>query len=946
MNRICAECSYRSCVDVGSWNFNAQTFLEGMTPANPYNYAGQGIMLLIQRPSNEDIRAGTHLSSGAGQWLKEIVDPMGVPYTVDCALRCLEWNTKPTPKSYNTCGAHWRRTVSEMRPKVIIAFGLEAGKQATGLFNLTLPKLREGVWDYPHDNHTRAKVIVTDLHTTHSAFCPASKGGKDLRREYARVFRLAHNIVTGKYIEEEVSFELCDNPDHMQKHIREIRESALHKEVSLDCETANRHPVIWHPKNEIITKGVGFKHMTTQAYHQHVFYIRDWAMKFRKKLVESLYPGLTAVGTNIKYDVQSVYRFCETDLRALLEGIQDTMYLKYIPDQSKWGNGLESQGSELLGITPYKSKTSAEFDFIKTLMKPVLKTPKNTYNERVCESLQAQLAYFGSMDRIPQKGELLHYGHLSKDFVVKYQAKDLWVQSRVWHEHFRQALANYPVNLKMIYKLMIRATWALMQIERNGLPIDIKAMKAVQEACEKDIVRIQAWIDNHPYVRQAGLPELNIKSINQIARVVESSGTYCRFVSAKTQLPCMDKTELKEQAGKSDYRNKTPRQKFWWAVGELRKKRDKISKFIRPYVNFGLDGLVRPTFSLTRSEGSSGFADNKEDGGGIESGRIASKDPSTHLIIHDYEIRSCFPAITPPDRPSGEMWVLLEEDFSGAESVVLGVLTMCKGYIEVFQKKWDDPTAWDGDIYQVIATRFWRVKNPTAFWERDDRGDLINEAAKAMRKLAKILVLGEAYLRSPKSTAQANKIPVEEAEAFNAWFWAAHPEIRMAVAKVINDVCLGKMIVTPSGRQSTFDIQGDYNYNIEEHWEVPFHELVELLDISFSDGHAFRKAWNFKIQSTTSDMCIAQMVRIDELIYTRGWSSWIRMVNTVHDSLWFMVRYDMIRKAHNMVKTIMEDPTIYKKYKMKVAFPDPKVRKYLMVDGKSGPSLGSMRGMR
>lgn len=941
MNEICSSCTYRSCLErKESWKFRPSLF--------PYeSNENAELAIIVPQPTEQDIATGLHLSSEPGEWFRAIVRTLKVPFIVDALLRCQD-NQKAKPKEFDTCQPFWKQTVDRVRPKVILALGLEAGRRLTGLKGLTLGKLKGGVWKYVEDDSV--KVVVTELPSLHATFTDYSRGGKDLRPEYARVFRLIQSILSGTYRDINVSFELCDNPDRIADFVKAIR-SADCKEASNDCETANRNPVLCHPSNELLTTGFGIRRHSN--YEQYVFYVREWSKPQIGELYRQVCPGLTIIGTNWKYDYNCAFWFGGVDLRDYIKCFHDTMILNYIRDQSKWNNSLEKQGSLLLGIPGYKNDTNAEFDLIRQLMKPVPKTPAKTYHERMEEAAHNIAMYWPNLEYAPQPKEQLHYGHLSRDFTNSYQAKDLWVQSRVWWEHFREALPNYPTNLKNIYKLMIGATYALANIERNGLPVSVEDMERVKGKNEAEIGRIQAWVDNHPYVKAARLDSFNSKSPKQVDAVVKASRTHVSYTSVKTDLAVMDKGELKRQSGKGPpdgldgrpvtgrlfqqwFSDKPPKERFWWAISQLRSKRDRLSKFIVPYANLAINGNIHSTFSLTRSESSEVVGDTRDVGGGIESGRVASHTPSLHLIIKDPVIRDCYPA------PPG--WGLQEADFSGAEPVILGLLTQCKGYLRVFRRKWANPNAWDSDLYQMIATKFWKIPNPAVFWAKDLQGEFLNKEAATLRKMAKIFVLSVTYLQTPHSTATLYGVSEEEAEAFTRWFFDEFPEILVKLRELIYTVTMRRMVVTPSGRMSSFELEGDYHYEIDQHGHLLFHELVHVLGISHHDGHILRKAWNFLIQSTASDCCLAQMVRLDKLIYTKGWK-WLRIINAVHDSLWFKYLLKYQEEAARIVRQVMEDPRTYEEYGFNLKFSDPEEEKLLVVDLKQGLRLGKMRGV-
>lgn len=954
MNEICAACGFCKSVDAEQWNLLPTMWVPGEGPVR-YDGSQADAVVVTNTPKMEDFGTGLHMSDAPRQWLARILQSLQMKFVVDAAVRCIGRDKAPSAKTYEQCHPHWTRTVAQARPKLVICIGHQAAKVVTQLKTLTMAQLRDGVWPLKGCDYETQVVCMEDP-ASHSAYQLSSRGGKDLRPGYEDAVARISAIRSGQYVQAKIEYELVRDPAGITAAAKEINHEASSRGdgvLSHDTELALPEVCLWHPRNKLLTVGVGgcsqpsdVDSKRPQHYRQWVFEVRDWAESSIERLYREVFANKVVVGTNVKVEIQAAYRFAnKLKLQTVIRRIHDGMFLSYIQDQSKWGNGLESQGIRFCGIDAYKSRVNGEFDKVRQLIKPVARTPASTYPARFAARAQQILDYYNQDQlAIPQADDNLHYGHLERDFLNYYQAMDVWVQSRVWHEHLAEVYANLPPNLKAIYDLMIGATWALAEVERCGMPVDLDRMELERTKLRNEADRIQTWLDRHPFTLAAGLTDgLNTNSWKQTDAVVKSSATHVAYVSRATEAARVDKRELKRQCGPEA--GKTAKQKFWTAFSALRYKRNRLSKFLDPYCEHQLYGWVYTTFSLTRSEGSAVLADAKEGSGGIESGRVASHDDSFHTIPKDdMTIRRCFPGRRPshlPSRPGSYM--CLEADFSAAEPVVLGLFTKCRSYLKVFYKKFHSPRAWDSDLYQYIATRFWKIEDPEVFWLKNEYGDLVNPKAVKLRKVAKVLVLATTYLQTPRSAAETYGVSEEEAEAFITWFWREHPEILQAVSKVIYDVTLGRMIVTPSGRQSSFELLGFYNYDPDEHDGIPFHELIEILNIRSPDDHAIRKAWNFLIQATASDCCIAQLVRLHGILEKQK-PDWFFLCNVVHDSIWALVHELFVEKGVRLLRSVMSDPRTYLRYHYKLDFPDPAEAILLNSEESVGPTRGDMRG--
>lgn len=881
MNPICASCSYQECLAKPEhWNMNPRLIVNGEV-SHTFSSDHVPLMVITTRPSAEDARVGAHLESEPGIWMRDMLRTLGVTYLIDAAVRC--YGDKPKLNHYRKCAYHWADSIRKYRPKVILCLGHDPGKYVTGHEKMTLAQLRSGVWDIDFDGHA-CKVVVTDHPSTHSAYTPYERGGRDLRTEYKGMLRTLHSVLSGSYVSTDIEYEVIDDPDSnaCRKAVALIQSGSL--EVAYDVETANVGDNLYHPDNELLCFGLSYDAASAQMedfeYVNTVFSCRGWSDSWKTKVLSAALRDKIAIGTYIQYDLQCAYRFTSglCDLRSILRRVHDTCFLSYLPNQLVLGNGLEDQCFSHLGIPRWKLYTEAELARLRT--------------------------------ELP--GVAVNYGHLPADFLHLYQARDTWAQLRVWLEYYKHG-PEYK-QFQYTYELMINAMWGLLDIERNGIPIDTERMSYLRRRAETIIDKTQHWLDNHPFTKAAGLKSLNVKSTLQKAKVAEVTKITPKFVSATTGIPSLDKEEVARQADPKG----TPVQKYWANIQAVTQKRDRLSKFIVPYETGSHGGRARGTYSLTKTE----------DAGGIDSGRIGCRNLPNNTLQKDKEVRSAFVA------PDG--FEFFEVDFSSAEPVIIGLLSACQKYIEIFSKKAADMNDPEGDLYKVNASKF--KKLPMSFWSKDNE-----KVWKPVRQRFKSLNLGLNYMMGPNTMSVTYDVPVEECTEFTDWYFREYPEIQRFIALALKDVFLNKPVVSASGRSIQRDMQHLYDYDFDAHWQIPFYQLVKLLGITGEDGHWCRKAVNFLIQGPTSDCMIAQLAWFSKFLFENPTAA-KKMIccNVVHDSMWWLLFKRNLSKLAQFITARMQNPKSYLPYKFKIPFPDEVL---LMVEAAHGPTLGEMEEM-
>lgn len=256
---------------------------------------------------------------------------------------------------------------------------------------------------------------------------------------------------------------------------------------------------------------------------------------------------------------------------------------------------------------------------------------------------------------------------------------------------------------------------------------------------------------------------------------------------------------------------------------------------------------------------------------------VHNSDPNLQNLAHDKLLRSCIIA--------ADGKVLVEFDFDRIEPVVLSVVADIKAWKEIFRRQLD--------LYRVIANKV--LKLGISLEGPDDvvRAALEwNEELKTgvhedIRSVAKTSTLAIMYEQSARAFAARMGIDEQAAIQFFREFDVEFPEIPEYKKKVREAVRNGELITTLFKRKRSFPLIG-FNIDPEEQ---------------------YRRAINFNIQASASDITIWKLWEIYEWMDRNNLCDAIHPVNVVHDAIWFEVDEHRLEELLPQVASIMEDMT-------------------------------------
>jgi DNA polymerase I-like protein with 3'-5' exonuclease and polymerase domains len=550
--------------------------------------------------------------------------------------------------------------------------------------------------------------------------------------------------------------------------------------VACDIETKGLE---WED-NELLSIGFAVDESTCFAFY-HI------APEMYPKLEQVLnLPGVSYIWHNGKFDCGRLKYMC--NLNAHVD--EDTMLKHYVQiNERKGTHGLKDLGQLYLQAPPWDD----QLDAIK---------------REYCKKHKVKLGDF-TYDLIPT-ATLIPY--MQRDCIATYRLNDLFNQLKRPGSDF-------------IYRKLIEASAAYMQVELNGLRIDMDYLydleyQMEQEAKEGqrklDSVVSQLW-DSNQYSKDTGAKvrvgeSFNASSPKQLKWMLTQILGYAP--------PSTDALTLQEisrdiESGKITHPLAKP---FIEGVLAARQNKKYMNTYIQGFRNsICRDMRLRGTFNLH----------------GTETGRLSSTNPNMQNIPRDKRIKNLI--VSKPG------YKLLQLDYSQAELRVLAALSGDPFMQQVYI---------DGkDLHDAVATDMFGPN-----------------FTKEQRVMAKTINFGIAYGRGAASIAEHfNKSMSEATEIIAKWF-RPMPQVQEYINNQRRKPRRGEPCVTMFGRERHFCITDDDMYHIQnEYINTPIQStasdltMFSLIEIT---NQLAAHNWDAKIVSTVHDSIILEVLDSPELV--------------------------------------------------------------------------------
>lgn len=415
-----------------------------------------------------------------------------------------------------------------------------------------------------------------------------------------------------------------------------------------------------------------------------------------------------------------------------------------------------------------------------------------------------------------------------------YNGKDTDYTYRLY-KLFRKQLVEDPRVAKIFKNLMMPASEALVDIERQGVYVDMERWEERHDKAQENVALVYDYI-NRKWVPDSLRP-INLRSNPQLAKWLFGHLGLPIILATKTGAPSTKEEVLLELIEQYDHKALT-------ALLKYRKWAKYLSTYILPWRFQHMDsrGRIHSNYKLF----------------GTVTGRL-SGEGGIQQVPRDPFIRSIIGA------PKG--WTFLQADYSQVELRIAAMIANERAMLRAYTL--------GQDIHMLRAMRM--------------TGKPAEEVTKEERKKAKAVNFGFIYgMGENKFVKYAFvnyelRVTPDEAHAVREGFFDDFPGLRPWHERQRRLARRYHRVVSPLGR------------------------IRHLPDIMSADkdiqAESERQAINSPVQSLASDLMLMALVEMHRELDPRA----ARIVGTVHDSILFEVRDNMVDEVAGYVKSTMED---------------------------------------
>lgn len=470
-------------------------------------------------------------------------------------------------------------------------------------------------------------------------------------------------------------------------------------------------------------------------------------------------------------------------------------------------------------------------------------------------------------------GVLCQYGAIDTDVtrrLTRLQGQHLVKESRAFKAKNPELFPLGPQ--KLMASHAIPASRVLGRMEYIGLKVDLQYADELQVALTKiiDAARAAAISCAAGYRGQNG-EAFNPASSAHIADLVYVRGWTHPDGSFIDPVPCVEYTAL---TGKMSTTAKAlgPHLKYEEVPdeehpGKLKKVAQHDSYFIEQLSLLKKATKARDTFltNIRALSARDGRIHTQFHIPGTGTGRLSSSNPNLQNVASKLG-KLLLKKIFVPDNDD---FVLVNGDYKGAEVRVFTVYAPDPALIKALN---------DGlDMHSFFASRVFK-KPYEDFQNRDNKDAIPDDGYRALldrlRQQIKRVVFGILYGAGPETIAEQCGCSIEEAKDVIALLFTMFPSIKAYLDSTRDEVQRYLAVETVFGRRRRFPLAGSSRHA----------------------ARAFRQAGNFRIQSTSSDIVMAQLIEVDETIRSdQTWPQWgihqplhtlgVKVFLTVHDSI-------------------------------------------------------------
>lgn len=437
----------------------------------------------------------------------------------------------------------------------------------------------------------------------------------------------------------------------------------------------------------------------------------------------------------------------------------------------------------------------------------------------------------------PKKKKDTGFEDIPLDIILKYAATDAdvdWQVLRGQVERLGQE-GTMTHGVGVMKSLYIPASRVIAGMEWRGFAINKPYMKTLEKEASQ-----RAQLLTQELVTLSGT-SFNPNSPTQTSKVMFEKMGFTAIAEVFTESTNKKAMDLFVKHYPAD----DPRSLFAENLIQYREA-NQVLKIINKTIkkNMLSDGRIHASFHLhgTTSGRLSSTGPNMQNLSGISGRRVREVNGQETVLYPGYNIKKLFV----PSKPG---YLIVNCDISGAELRTFTAYAPDSELIAAMNE--------GKDIHSFTASKIYGLPYEEIMAKKNTDATIAKK-----RKIAKTCVFCTLYGGGPKKIGEQAGIPIDEAKQVQAFLFQAFPKIQEYIDGVREEVRQHRKVHTLFGRYRRFP------------------NLLLDYDNSRAWSDAFREAVNFKIQSTSSDLVMSQLIEIDENIKEiEG-----ELLLTVHDS--------------------------------------------------------------
>lgn len=826
------------------------------------------LLIVADAPKAEDDNSGYPLTGSQFNFLWELLNNIGVKYRVTYLLKCIAIDPrtrryrKPYPEEYRNCMQHnFNREVYGMQPQCILVLGQAALEVLAG----------ESAKVADYRDSVRFWNGFKFLATYHPTYVLSSDNDVIYDRfiedvVYACRHAMAHRV-KGKYN------TVTLTPDQFVRVARIWCDDPNIEYVGYDTESNGLDPLLEGSKITSFSVSVdGVTGYNIFMYHPELPEITD---EDRQKVIDAARELLTKKKV-VVHHAKHEHRFTKVCWRFTPNITEDTMYMSYILYLAYPGmrHGLKYLSGRFVALPPWEEYMEKYSELFKKLKR------RKHLSDEVIQSLVAEYQGIGVL---PSDIERFWSIIKDPDYYIKQVESDesdvyYWlVPARILRDYagmdavaplllmnVMKPILESDSGLLSAYRMMIKGANAFANMELKGLRIeDIdRWTKIYEDRLDQRLKELRAFPEVAEYELDMQL-EFNPNSAKQCSDIFFERFKFPVKYTTGKGAPSTSETTIIDLI--KEYRD-IPGQEEKLRFLESFREYKKLKKLLTAYL-IGLRRFIKNNnaFDGNRCEYvpvPEGTQDMHIHPGyklhTVDTGRVASADPSLHTIPAGSDIKRLFVSHW---RNRGGL--IVTADQSQLELRVLA---------SIIERYYGDPSLAQAYREGKDIHRF----NASKVFARPEE-DIVDSE----RRFAKTISFSLLYGSSEASVAESTGRTKDEVHDLFETFYAAFPGIKKYIESSHDYARQYGCVRTPMGR-------------------IKHVLAAQHPEDRYKYSTALRQAQNGIIQSSGSDMSFQSIVYMDE--YFRKHDVDTKVVGFIHDSIeldappgeWFTA-YDLLK---------------------------------------------------